>query len=122
MTETSVATTTPGNAAEAGKMANIVYVLYLVALFLGITGIVGVVIAYVNKDDAPDWVRSHYQFQIRTFWIGGLFILIGSVTAMVLVGYLVLLAWVVWLIIRTIKGMKYLNKGEAHPNPTTWVF
>lgn len=122
MTETSVATTTPGNAAEAGKMANIVYVLYLVALFLGITGIVGVVIAYVNKDDAPDWVRSHYQFQIRTFWIGGLFILIGSVTAMVLVGYLVLLAWVIWLIIRTIKGMKYLGKGEAHPNPTTWGF
>lgn len=119
MSETAV-TITPSS--DAGKMANIVYVLYLIALFMGITGVVGVVIAYVNKDEAPDWIRSHYQFQIRTFWIGAGLIVVGLITAFVLVGYLVLLAWVLWLIVRTVKGMKYLGKGEAHPNPTTWLF
>lgn len=119
MTETAVATTP---STDAGKMANIVYILYLIGLFFGITGIVGVVIAYVNKDDAPDWVQSHYRFQIRTFWIGLLLLVIGIATSLVLIGYLLLLLWMVWQIIRAVKGMKYLGKGEAHPNPTTWLF
>lgn len=119
MTETAVAT---AKSTDAGKMANLVYILYLVGLVIGLAGIAGVVVAYVNKDDAEDWVRSHYQFQIRTFWIGALIILIGGLTAMILVGYLILLAWLVWVLIRVIKGMKYLGKGEAHPNPTTWLF
>ena len=29
----------------------------------------GVIIAYAQRRDAPDWVHSHYRFQIRTFWI-----------------------------------------------------
>ncbi|HLO77150.1 MAG TPA: hypothetical protein VK196_11915 [Magnetospirillum sp.] len=122
MTENPVAATAPGRDAEASKMAKIVYILYLASLVIGMTGIVGVVLAYVNKDEAPEWVRSHYQFQIRTFWIGALFILVGVITSMILIGWLVLLGWVVWLILRCVKGMKALEKGEAHPNPTTWTF
>ena len=56
-----------GAAATAARMATIVYILYLVGLIAGITTVVGVVIAYVNRADAPEWVQSHYQFQIRTF-------------------------------------------------------
>lgn len=55
-------------------LAKIIYILYLVGLVFGVTGIVGVVMAYISKDDAPDWVKTHYQFQIRTFWIGALYI------------------------------------------------
>src|SRR5438477_11416343 len=46
--------------------AKIVYILYLVSLIFGLTSIVGVIMAYVNRADAPGWVRSHYRFQIRT--------------------------------------------------------
>jgi len=102
--------------------AKIVYILYLVGLLFGITGIVGVVMAYINKADAPDWLKSHYQFQIRTFWIGGLFLFIGSLLSLVLIGWFILLFWVVWLIIRCVKGMKSLETKEAHPNPTGWFF
>ncbi|HZJ95218.1 MAG TPA: hypothetical protein VFD11_06620 [Thiopseudomonas sp.] len=102
--------------------AKIVYILYLVGIVFGITGIVGVVMAYINKGDAPDWLKTHYQFQIRTFWIGGLYMFIGVLLALVLIGYLVLLFWVVWLIVRSVKGMKYLDQKEAHPNPKGWMF
>jgi uncharacterized membrane protein len=102
--------------------ARLVYILYLVGIVLGITGIVGVVMAYINRSDAPEWLQSHYQFQIRTFWIGGLYILIGAILMFVLVGYLVFLFWMVWLIIRCVKGMKSLDLKEAHPNPTGWMF
>jgi len=108
--------------ATTENTANIVYILYLVGLVFGITGIVGVIMAYINRGDAPDWLKSHYQFQIRTFWIGALFMLIGVILAFVLVGYLVLLFWVVWLIVRCVKGMKFLGKKEALPDPTGWMF
>ena len=102
--------------------AKIVYILYLVGIIFGITGIVGVVMAYINRSDAPEWLRSHYQFQIRTFWIGALYMLIGVILAFVIIGYLVLLFWVIWLIVRCVKGMKSLDQKEAHPNPTGWMF
>lgn len=100
--------------------AKIVYILYMVGLFFGITGIIGVVIAYINKDDAPGWLQTHYQFQIRTFWIGALYIFIGSILSLILVGWFVLLFWVLWLIIRSVKGLKALDQNLAIEEPTRW--
>lgn len=102
--------------------AKIVYILYLVSLLFGITGIIGVVMAYINKDDAPEWLQTHYQFQIRTFWIGALFIFLGSILSVILIGWFLLLFWVVWLIVRSVKGMKALDEEKAIDNPTSWVF
>ena len=101
--------------------AKIVYILYLVGLVVGVTGLIGVVMAYINRDDAPEWLKSHYQFQIRTFWIGTLYIFIGVILSYVLVGILVLFFFVIWLIVRCVKGIKYLDQKEAPPNPTGWM-
>lgn len=102
--------------------AKVVYILYLVGIIFGLTGVIGVVMAYINKREAPDWLQTHYQFQIRTFWIGLLYVLIGMVSSVILIGYLVLLFWVVWLVIRCVKGMKSLDQKEAHPDPAGWLF
>lgn len=102
--------------------AKIVYILYLAGIVFGMTGIIGVVMAYINRSDAPEWLRSHYQFQIRTFWIGALCMFIGVILSLIIIGYFVFLFWVVWLIIRCVKGMKSLEQKEAHPNPTGWMF
>jgi uncharacterized membrane protein len=105
-----------------GDGANTVYILYLVSLVVGITGIVGLVMAYVKRDQAPEWVKTHYRFQIRTFWIGLLYMMAGVVTAVILVGFLVWLFTVVWLIVRCVKGMQALSRGEACENVTTWLW
>jgi len=102
--------------------AKLVYILYMVGLLFGITGIVGVVMAYINKDDAPAWLKTHYQFQIRTFWIGALYIFLGSILSLILIGYFVILFWVVWLIIRSVKGIKALDAEIALENPKSWFF
>jgi len=102
--------------------AKTVYILYLVGIIFGITGIIGVIMAYINKGDSPDWLKSHYQFQIRTFWIGALYLFVGILLSLVLIGYLILIFWIVWLIIRCVKGMKSLDLKETHPNPTGWMF
>jgi len=100
----------------------IIYVLYLVGVFTGLTALVGLVMAYINKSDAPDWLRSHYQFQIRTFWIGLLCMFVGMILSVVLVGYLILFLWLIWLVIRCVKGLKQAGKNSAMPNPKTWLF
>ena len=107
--------------AKAAGTCNLVYILYLAALIVGITALVGVVIAYLNRGEAPAALQSHYQFQIRTFWIGILFTLIGGLTTIVIVGWLILLATLVWWIVRCVKGMQYLGRQQAYPNPTTWM-
>ena len=48
----------------------IVYLLYFAAYIFGITALIGVIIAHIRFPDATLLLRSHYQFQIRTFWIG----------------------------------------------------
>jgi uncharacterized membrane protein len=102
--------------------AKIAYILYLVSLAVGVTSLVAVVIAYVNVGDAPEPVRSHYRFQIRTFWIGALYGLVGILLLAVAVGGLVLLFLAVWLIVRCVKGLKYLDRGEPYPNAGTWLW
>ena len=102
--------------------AKLVYILYLVGLVFGITGIIGVVVAYINKNDGPEWLQSHYRFQIRTFWMGFVFLLVGSILSVVLIGWLVLLFWLVWLIIRCVKAMKQLELQQPVEDEKTWMF
>jgi uncharacterized membrane protein len=109
------------NAEDAGS-AKLVYILYLASVVFGITSIIGLIMAYINRGQAPGWLQSHYQFQIRTFWIGLLYGLIGAILAIVLIGWIILLSTLVWFIIRCIKGLQALDKKEAHPDPTSWMF
>lgn len=106
----------------SAQNAKIIYILYLVGIVVGITGLVGVIMAYINKDEAPDWLKSHYQFLIRTFWIGLLYCVVGIISAVFIIGIFILLFWVVWLIIRCVKGMKALDAKQPHPDPTGWMF
>jgi len=56
---------TAENPAEAGP-AKIIYVLYLVSFILGITGIIGLIMAYIYKGDARDWLKS--QARQKNLW------------------------------------------------------
>ena len=100
----------------------LVYILYLANLVVPFLSIIGVVVAYVNKDEAPAWLQSHYQFQIRTFWISLLYLFVGGILSIILIGWLVLLFWLVWMVVRCVKGIKYLDAQQTHPNPTGWLF
>jgi uncharacterized membrane protein len=106
---------------ENGGTANIIYILYLVAIAVPITSIVGVIMAYVNRSNAPPWLQSHYRFQIRTFWIGTLYGLIGSVLVKLVIGFAVLLFVLVWWIVRCVKGMRALGEHRPVDNPTSWM-
>ena len=103
-------------------LALIVYVLYCVGYFTGVSALAGVIIAHVKVDDADPVLRSHYRFQIRTFWIGLLYLVIGAPLSMVLVGIPILLWWFLWSLIRIIKGVVALNERRPIANPRSWLF
>ena len=103
-------------------MAKIIYVLYLVGLLTALTSLVGVVMAYIYRDEAPDWLKTHYTFQIRTFWIMLLYAFICFLLAFVLIGMLLFFVLAVWWIIRCVKGLKYLEQRAAYPDPEGWGF
>ena len=112
---------TRGNPAE-GDTAKLIYILYLASLIVGITGIVGVIMAYVNRGGAPEWVATHYRFQIRTFWIGLLYGLISLITVFILIGFLFALFTLVWWIVRCAKGLQQQSRGEPYDKPATWLW
>ena len=103
-------------------IALVVYVLYLVSYVVAFTSIAGVIVAHIQYSSADPFLRSHYQFQIRTFWIGMLYFVVGLVLCLVVVGFLVLLWWFVWSLVRCIKGLIALNEGRPIDNPTSWLF
>lgn len=96
----------------ADKTAFYIYILYLVGIFVPPAALIGLVMAYVNrgKDTVLD---THYSKQISTFWIGLAVGIAGYITAVFVVGWFILLAWFVWLVIRCVKGMKAFNNGIA---------
>ncbi|WP_246480573.1 DUF4870 family protein [Motiliproteus sediminis] len=119
---TAVAETNTNPVTVDTGSAKIIYFLYFAGLIFGITALAGLIMAYVNKSDADPVAATHYRFQIRTFWIGLLMLFIGGLTSLILVGYLIILFWVVWVCVRCAKGLKALGKGEPIASPGSWMF
>ncbi len=95
------------------NLTQLVYVLYALSYFTGVTAIVGIIINYVKKEDvAGTWLESHFRWQIRTFWFGLLWAVIGGITAVFVVGLAILFANFVWIIYRIVKGWLNLNDNK----------
>ena len=100
----------------------VVYALYGVGYFTGISALIGVIIAYAQVDSADAVLRSHYRFQIRTFWIGLLYLAIGIALCVVVIGILVLAWWFIWSLVRIVKGFLLVNEHKPIVNPGSWLF
>jgi uncharacterized membrane protein len=97
-------------------LAMVVYALQAAGFFVGLTWIVAVVMNYVKKDEvAGTWLESHFRWQIRTFWFGLLWGVVGGLLAIVVVGFAVLFAAAVWIIYRIVKGWLNLNDNKPMP-------
>ncbi len=108
--------------ASAKTMALAVYILYLVGYFVGITWLIGVIIAYTQRSNADPVVSSHSQNQITIFWASLVYVIIGSLLALILIGWLVLALWFIWSLIRIIKGLMALNNNLPIDRPSSWGF
>ena len=99
----------------------IIYILLALGPFNGFTAVIGAILAYVSKAAAPEWMQSHYVFQIRTFWLWLLFSCIGGVLVIAGIGLVILAAVGIWAAVRCILGLSWLLKGQAYPTPRNWM-
>lgn len=100
----------------------IISLLYISSTVLGITGLVGLVLAYVWKGEAhAEWETSHYEYLIRTFWIGLIGMVVSIVLMIVLIGFLLMLAVGVLVVVRCVLSLINAQKQQPMPNPGTWL-
>jgi len=100
----------------------IVSLLYLASFITGITAIVGVVLAFLWRGEPKaDWEVSHYEYLINTFWIGLVGSIAGFLLMIVIVGFLVLPAVAVLVIVRSVLSLLNAQKHQPMPNPGSWT-
>ncbi|MDX1374533.1 MAG: hypothetical protein R3357_03145 [Burkholderiales bacterium] len=109
----------PGGAPDSLRtLTAVIYGLQAGAFVIGLSAIVAVVINYVKREEvAGTWLESHFRWQIRTFWFGLLWGMLGALLYIVFVGWLILMADAVWIVYRIVKGWLNLNDGRPMPLP-----
>ena len=88
-------------------------VAVVTAFLTGWPSIIAVALNYATRHDVRGtFLESHYRWQIRTFWWGLLWAVVGGITALVFVGFIILAADAIWIIYRIAKGWLYLSENR----------
>ena len=78
MTADTIAPPPPADDSLDKALALVSYVILFLALFIaGFPSLISVIIAYVRRGSATPLLRSHYDNQIKIFWVGAVLILLG---------------------------------------------
>lgn len=98
-----------------------VYVLYLLGGVTGFTPLIGVIMAHIKVNEAEPVWRSHFAFQIRTFWWSVLAVVVGVVmcVTVILLPFGLILFFVVgiWSVARCVVGLIKTAGSEPIPAP-----
>jgi uncharacterized membrane protein len=95
------------------SITQVIYGLYAASLVVGITGIAAIILNYVKREDVVGTLyESHFRWQMRTFWFGLLWTVIGVILTMVVVGIFVLIGAGIWFIYRIVIGWLRLSEGK----------
>ena len=119
------------------NMVNLTYLIYGLHLFSAITGvmttafivtaflsgwpsILAVFLNYARRDAVRGtYLESHFRWQIRTFWFALLWLLLGAVLVLSVIG--IPLAWVIvvivglWVLYRMLRGVVRLMDRRGMP-------
>jgi putative dnaJ domain protein len=95
----------------------IAYVTYALGLFIWFTPVVGVILAFIKRDEAQGSIyASHIDYLIKTFWVSLIGMVLGMLTILILIGWLILAATGIWLIYRVVVGLIKLNEDKPVSN------
>jgi len=95
-------------------ITQVVYGLQALSFAFGVTALIGLVINYIKREDvAGTLYQSHFDWQIRTFWWGLVWSVLGFVLMLAFgLGLIVLFVAWVWAIYRVVKGWLKLTEGK----------
>jgi uncharacterized membrane protein len=106
------------SAEDAKQFARIMYIAHGLTWFfsLGTLSVLVLIVNYIKRPDTHGTiVYSHHTWMIRSFWFYLLWMIVGGILLLVLVGYAVWgLAWL-WLGYRIARGFIDLNSNKPMP-------
>ncbi|HEU5339372.1 MAG TPA: hypothetical protein VFU39_08810, partial [Sulfuricaulis sp.] len=88
-------------------------ILQGVSFLFIITFVIAVMVNYIKQDDVREtWLESHFRWQIRTFWFSLPWFLLGVLTYVFIVGWVIIGVVSLWVIYRILKGGLNLYDGK----------
>lgn len=104
---------------DAKQLARILYVVHGLTFFfsLGLLSILPIIVNYIKRPDSEGTlVHSHHTWMIRSFWYYMIWMVVGGVLFLTIIGIPV--AWLVWTVAwvwkayRLIRGFIDLNNNR----------
>jgi uncharacterized membrane protein len=94
--------------------------MIVTAFLTGWPSIIAVILNYVKRSDVRGtWLDSHFSWQIRTFWFALLYLAVGAVAFITLIGIPVaVVLWFatgIWVLYRIIRGWLALSSQKVLP-------
>jgi uncharacterized membrane protein len=94
--------------------------MIVTAFLTGWPSIIAVILNYVKRSEVRGtWLDSHFSWQIRTFWFALLWLAIGGVLFLTVVGipfaFVVWFATGIWVLYRIIRGWLALSSQKELP-------
>ena len=94
--------------------------MIVTAFLSGWPSIIAVILNYVKRGDVRGtWLESHFRWQIRTFWFALLWLALGAVAFITVIGIPVaLVLWFatgIWVLYRIIRGWLALSSQKVLP-------
>ena len=94
--------------------------LIVTAFLSGWPSIIAVILNYVKRSEVRGtWLDSHFSWQIRTFWYALLWLAVGAILFITLVGIpFAIVLWIgtgLWVLYRIIRGWLALSSQRAMP-------
>jgi len=94
--------------------------LIVTAFLSGWPSIIAVILNYVKRSEVRGtWLDSHFSWQIRTFWYALLWLAVGGILFITVIGIpLAIVLWVgtgLWVLYRIIRGWLALSSQRTVP-------
>jgi uncharacterized membrane protein len=94
--------------------------MIITAFLTGWPSIIAVILNYVKRSDVRGtWLDSHFSWQIRTFWFALLWLALGAVLFITVVGIpFAVVLWFatgIWVLYRIIRGWLALSAPKELP-------
>jgi len=94
--------------------------MILTAFLSGWPSIIAVILNYVKRSEVRGtWLDSHFSWQIRTFWFALLWLAIGAVLFITVIGIpFAIVLWFatgIWVLYRIIRGWLALSSRKELP-------
>lgn len=94
----------------------IAYVLDAIAIFVPVAAIAGVIISHIKVREAQsEAIKTHHLWLIRSFWWTFVWIAVGTVLYILVIGWFIYIAVWIWWVYRIVYGFLHFYENKAMP-------